>query len=52
MRTEIVDSLEMRKCLCWLSIERESRILKYERNELAYIPRELIESLTKVTDVY
>ena len=51
VRMAIVESLEMRKRLCYGSMERELHISRKEVQELLKIPKALMERLTKWTDL-
>ena len=52
VRIEMADNCEIRKRLWSLSIKRESDISRNERHEFVKKPRELIERLAKVADLY
>ena len=49
---EVSHNFEIRKRLWSLSIMRKPHISRNERLEFAKVSRELIEKLTKVTDLY
>ena len=52
IRIDIVETLEIKYRLCYSSMERESHISRKEKHGLPKIPRELIERLTNLTDLY
>ena len=52
IRIDIVETLEIKYRLCCSSMKSDSHISRDEKHELPKIPRELIERLTNVTDLY
>ena len=52
VRIDIVEILEIKYRLCCSSMKSDSHISRNEKHELPKIPRELIERLTNLKDLY